>query len=213
MSKISYGDGGISLEELHHALDYDQNTGIFKWRFSIRRVDAGGIAGHQMPDGYWRIGFRKRYFLAHRLAWFYVYGEWPKGEIDHINRQRADNRISNLREATRGQNVHNRIVKNKTGFRGVYLSESKKKWYAQIKINGKSQHLGFFNTPEEASAAYKTAAKIHFDTFSPRSDNATLGPVPPLHHLKRSPVGIFEALLNGANPDKVTTDNLGQGYL
>lgn len=97
--------------------------------------------------------------MAHRLAWLYVYGEWPDAEIDHINGNTGDNRISNLRPATRAQNGANRgrQTNNASGVKGVCWHAQSGKWRAMIRISGKSRHLGLFNDIGAAAAAYARA--------------------------------------------------------
>jgi hypothetical protein len=103
-------------------------------------------------------------YLAHRLAWFYSYGKWPVDQIDHINGDRTDNRLINLREATNAENAQNkRIRAGKSGFCGVRKENSK--WLAEIKVNYKPIRIGLFNTPEEAHQAY-IAAKRKFHKAS-----------------------------------------------
>ena len=110
----------------------------------------------------------KAYLKAHRLAWFFVYGEWPQKQIDHINGNKSDNRISNLRLATASQNLSNKGItkSNTSGYKGVSFNRTKKKWMASIKVNKKSINLGYFLTPEEASEAYKAAAIKHHGEFA-----------------------------------------------
>jgi hypothetical protein len=94
--------------DLKQILDYDQNTGVFRWATrKCQRKRAGEIAGSVSNKGYVMIGIDYKKYSAHRLAWLYVHGDWPAGEIDHINRDRTDNRISNLRVATRRQQIEN----------------------------------------------------------------------------------------------------------
>lgn len=156
----------ITAEQLRELLAYDPDTGVFVWRVSSsNRAAAGKVAGKL--NCYWQIGVLGRRYLAHRLAWLYVHGRWPTHEIDHINRVKTDNRIANLREATRSQNQANgaRHNNNKTGFRGVGLL----KWgryAATIKINKRQTHLGCFDTAEQASAAYQKAVKELFGEFA-----------------------------------------------
>ena len=106
-----------------------------------------------------------RRYLAHRLAWFYVYGEWPRKGLDHINRDRLDNRIANLREADHAQNVQNRgpMSNNKSGFKGVFFNpRHTQPWQAQITARGQYFNLGRYATAEEAHEAYKeAAARLH----------------------------------------------------
>lgn len=157
----------LTAEQVRAALDYDLETGLFRWR---ERQDmracwnskhAGKIATYRNSAGY--IGVRLNGVLryAHRLAWLYVYGEWPDGDVDHINRDKADNRIENLRLATRSQNNANscRPRTNTSGFKGVSWSNAVGRWKAEIRARGKRYHLGYFDTPEEAHTAYCAAAK------------------------------------------------------
>ena len=99
--------------------------------------------------------------MAHRLAWFYTYGKWPNHEVDHINGNRLDNRIANLREATRSQNE----FAAKKG-KGIRWEPKRKKWLARIGVNWKQINLGRYATREEALAAYKKAAKEAFGEFA-----------------------------------------------
>ena len=195
-------DRKLTVDVLRRLLDYNQETGVFRWRYDMRRVPMDGIAGRKSTDGYVRIGINGEQVLAHRLAWFYVNGKWPKGDVDHINRIRNDNRIFNLRDATRSQNIHYSRPKwsNKSGFKGVHWAKTQGKWIAQIKINQRGIHLGQFGSAEAASEAYQNAAKRYFKEFAYLPDNALPSPVQNINHPMRYPVGFSEALLYGANP-------------
>ena len=123
-------------------------------------------SGYPNANGYIYLYHQGKYRKVHQLIWEHVHGEIPDGLfIDHINGVRSDNRICNLRLATRQQNGENRqkLAKNNTsGFRGVSLIKSSGKWIAGIKINGVRVHLGRFQTKEEAYKAYcDAAAKLH----------------------------------------------------
>lgn len=128
----------------------------------------GSIAGCVAPSGYVLINIDGRLFRAHRLAWFYVYGEWPVADVDHINRGRADNRIVNLREASRSQNLANKRCdeRNKSGSKGVSWDKERGLWAAFIKKDKKSRFLGRYKTKQEASAAYWQAATTLFGQFA-----------------------------------------------
>ena len=104
---------------------------------------------------YRRIQLDGRKYKAHRLAWLYLFGEWPKGQIDHINRNSLDNRIANLRDVSQSENQHNRPeqANNTSGVKGVHWHKQKMRWQAAIRINGKLIHLGLFGTKEEAAYA------------------------------------------------------------
>jgi hypothetical protein len=158
----------FTQEYLKSRLDYDPETGLFRWKAKAgddretRRWNsawAGKTAGGPNQDGYVRIGLVGLRFLAHRLAWLYMTGSWPTDEIDHENRQRADNRFVNLKPVTHFQNAQNREV-GRSGIRGVKAKGTK--WLARIRKDGKGCHLGSFPTAEAANAAYIEAArKIH----------------------------------------------------
>jgi hypothetical protein len=159
----------LTADELRQHLHYDPETGIFTWRVRARaNVPCGTTAGTLDERGYVRIGYKTFYFRAHRLAWLYVHGEWPAREIDHINGDKADNRIANLRPATHKQNSANRLInKNSTsGVKGVGWHKNNAKWRAQIKLNGKKKNLGYFDAIEDAAAAYQNAAINNFGEFA-----------------------------------------------
>lgn len=145
----------LTPERVREILHYDLETGIF----TRRRL--GKIAGTENDSGYLVIGLDGKYYRAHRLAWLYVYGEWPTELIDHKNRIRTDNRIDNLRQSNRSENTQNTVTqRSSSGVRGV--SRMGEKWKAQIAIDGKDIYLGLFRTVAEASAAYSSAAaKLH----------------------------------------------------
>ena len=150
----------LTASRLRDLVHYDAQTGEFTWAKKRRRCSIGKKAGCTMKNGYRVIRIDDALYLAHRLAWFYVTGNWPANQIDHINGVRDDNRFSNLREATNLQNAHNRKYnRNKSGFQGVRKENSK--WLAEIKINYKAVRLGLFNTPEEAHCAYLIAKRQH----------------------------------------------------
>ena len=122
---------------------------------------AGDQAGAvDARNGYSRIHINGRLYLAHRIAWLYVNGEWPADEIDHIDMNRSNNRISNLREATKGENMRNKRAysNSKTGVKGVHWHKQHRKYAATINRDGKAKHIGLFATVKDAAAAYETAA-------------------------------------------------------
>jgi hypothetical protein len=158
----------ITQSKLKQLLHYDLNTGQFTRLVSTSiRVKVGYIAGYVRPDGYRVICIDYKLYRAHRLAWLYIYGKMPK-ELDHINGVRDDNRIGNLRECTRGENLQNRKShKNSSSkYLGVSWHKSAKKWLAQIQINDKKKRLGLFTTQEDAFFAYCDAKK-QLHTFNP----------------------------------------------
>ena len=141
-------------------LDYDRATGIFSWNKSVSNKPSGRVAGAVRPNGYICVSVGGRKWYAHRLAWFLVYGEEPQGQIDHINGDRADNRISNLRVVTCSENLENQRrprSNNSSGFLGVVRKGNR--WGARITKAGVVHSLGWFGSPEEARLAYLAAKK------------------------------------------------------
>ena len=149
----------LTQERLRNLLDYEPTTGFFRWRVRHGHAMPGDIAGCPHGEDRWQIVLDKKHYKAHRLAWFYVYGEWP-GTIDHINRDARDNRIENLRTAEGAQNNFNSVHdKGATGYRGVCFY--KNRYMAQISHNGKSLYIGRFKTAEDAYAAWcETAERL-----------------------------------------------------
>ncbi len=152
----------LTAEQLKTTLDYDVETGVFTWKIRpSKAVKAGDVAGCvEKRIGYITIGIAGRIYKAHRLAWLYTHGEWPKGLIDHINGNKADNRICNLRDVFadgNSQNVRKPNVRNKSGFMGVIWFQNK--WRASMSVNGKSKWLGDYSTPEEAHQVYLEAKR------------------------------------------------------
>lgn len=142
----------LTQERLKLVMDYNSDTGVFTWN-----IDRGGDIKKGEKVGWNSLGylyvelFGKKYGL-HRLAWLYEYGELPCVEIDHINRKRDDNRIINLRLASRSENLHNtgNHNDNKSGVKGVHWDKTGKKWAAKIGVNGKQRHLGSYEDFNEA---------------------------------------------------------------
>ena len=157
------------LEELQEVLSYDPKTGVIIWKVKPNRsVAAGAIAGTTSGKGYRMIRLGKHRFMAHRLAWLFETREDPGAyTIDHINRNKDDNRIENLRLATHQQQRGNQpmCATNTSGFKGVFWNKQRKKWLAQIRINRKQKYLGLFATKEEAAEAYQKAAASHYGEF------------------------------------------------
>lgn len=154
---------GLSLSRLRELLDYNRHTGEWTWLVDRNgQVKAGDQAGTLNPDGYVQIRVDRKLYMAHVLAWFYSFGQWPKNQIDHADRTRSHNWLNNLRQATGVQNLGNSEKRkhNTSGFKGVYRDG--KKWCAEIA----HIKLGRFDTPEAASAAYAEAAKTRYGPFA-----------------------------------------------
>lgn len=161
----------LTHERLLSLLEYDVYSGVFLWRVAIRNgLRPGDVAGTIYKNGRRYIAIDKKRHFAHRLAWFYVHGVWPTDQIDHINRDRDDNRLANLRPATASQNIANRAVSqnNIAGFKGVgcRVGGKEPRYRARIRVNGRLIHLGDFKTPEAANEAYADAATLHFGEFA-----------------------------------------------
>lgn len=115
-----------------------------------------------------KAGGIKRQYMMHRVIWVLAKGRWPRGEIDHKDRNRSNNRLANLRDSTHTQNMMNACIRsnNKTGFKGVRWHEECKGYAAHIKVGNKRLWLGAHPTPEQASAAYAKAAKKYYGEFA-----------------------------------------------
>jgi HNH endonuclease len=158
-----------SIDRLRELFSYDPVTGLFTRliRCGQSRFSAGSIAGAKHPrNGYIRVYVDGRYYLAHRLAWFMVYGTWPD-TLDHINRVRSDNPIANLRLATPTLNALNRKtrVDNRAGVTGVFRCNDSRlsPWRDHISVNRKLIGLGSFETKEQAVAARNAAFQAEID--------------------------------------------------
>lgn len=155
----------ITQSRLMCLLNYDEKTGVFRWKISpSNRAAVGSVAGSLHNRGYRQINIDGTPRLAHRLAWLYVYGEFPEDQIDHVNGVRTDNRIANLRKATNAQNNQNQRsahARNTSGKLGVSIFRNNK-FLAQIGFNGKSHYLGYYDSAEDAHEAYvKAKRKLH----------------------------------------------------
>jgi len=157
------------FNRLRELFSYDPDTGVFRYIKSPYRGHlVGSVAGTKTLSGYSKIVIGGREYRAHRIAWLWMTGAWPKGEIDNINLDKSDNRWCNLRLATGSQNTANTRAKpfNKSGVKGVCWHKLARKWRATITVNRKQHHLGFFCTLESAAAAYAAAAEQHFGEFA-----------------------------------------------
>lgn len=160
----------MNADYLRSIMDYDGS--VLRWK-EKRGSNAlkGQIAGKKRPDGYIQIKIDRKMYLAHRLIWMWVYGSWPRMFLDHINMDKADNRIGNLRNCSRSQNGFNRGKQknNSCGIKGVYKAENKY-WKAQIYVSRKGKkkliYLGLFPTKEQAGMAYKEASKKYHGEFA-----------------------------------------------
>lgn len=151
----------LAQSRLKELFDYDPVTGVLVRKSNGKTPKTPADAGE-----YLRVMIDKQRCKVHHLAWLWVHGAWPKEQIDHINRVRTDNRISNLREVSRAENCHNqgKHSQNWTGYTGVMWHAKNCKWTAQIQVSGKKHHLGCFQTASLASAAYQAAKRIYHPT-------------------------------------------------
>ncbi len=155
----------VPIKELRRLLSYDPNTGVIIRLVGVSSFTAGSVAGCPQKD-YHYIEINKRRISAHRIAWALHYGVWPSLPIDHINLDRFDNRIENLRLASVAENNRNRPKQsnNTTGYKGVTLHKKTGKFCAKIMANKVRYSLGYYETAEEAAEAYKKAAlRLHGD--------------------------------------------------
>jgi hypothetical protein len=158
----------ITAEELRAQLHYDPETGVFTRIANVSRSDLiGSVAGTTRPasTGYQTISVNRKRYYAHRLAWLYMTGEWP-AVIDHINGDKTDNRWANLRSVTlklNVQNIRQARANNATGYLGVYFCKTTGRYRAMLRSGKKQRHLGRFDTPEEAYAAYLAAKREHHE--------------------------------------------------
>jgi hypothetical protein len=152
----------LTQKTLKNLIFYNPDSGLFTWKQSLSsKAKAGTIAG-TMVGKYQIIQIDKIRYKSHRLAWLYIYGEFPSKSLDHINEIKTDNRIQNLREVTTAQNMQN-VTKNKFSYHSKYMGvtwhKRSKKWYARIKINYIEKYLGLFDNEIDAATAYLNAKR------------------------------------------------------
>jgi hypothetical protein len=166
----------MNAEILKSLLTYDPDIGIFAWKPRDRKYFVsdhsykvwitrfcGRNVVNPNSEGYLQIMLNKKMYSAHRLAWLYATGSWPTDKIDHINGDRADNRIINLRSVDSVENTRNKALgkNNKSGHFGVYWNKQVNKWTANIQVNGRVNHLGTYTDKNEAIAARKNGERKH----------------------------------------------------
>lgn len=147
----------LTLKELKSRLHYDPLTGVFTRIKSYHKRWEGTVAGSKDKDGYVVLKINEDAHKAHRLAWYYTYGEWPSGEIDHINGVRDDNRIENLRDVDKRSNMQNTKYHRHGSLPGVHQPKGTPRYQAKIIYGSSNYHLGMYDTPEEAHAVYMKA--------------------------------------------------------
>lgn len=148
----------MTQDELKTLLEYNALTGVFLWKVSFKNgIKAGDPAGYVNTYGYHSTRIRGVKYQTHRLVWLYVYGSFPTHVIDHINGNKTDNRIENLRDVTDRENAANKERHRKGKYVGVSVKNHSKKWVAEIRVKGKLHYLGSYLTEESAYEAYLQA--------------------------------------------------------
>jgi hypothetical protein len=157
----------MTQDKLKELLDYNSKTGLFTWKVYKKCVTKGSLAGSIKNTGYLSIGIDYKIYSAHRLAWLYSYGVMPKS-IDHINGNKLDNRLENLRECNLSENSKNvKITKrNTSGVKGVNFDKYHKKWRAELYSNGKRVYLKYFSNINEAEFDINSARKTFHKEFA-----------------------------------------------
>ena len=151
----------LTADRLREILHYDPATGVFYWLKQIKHNLPIGSKAGTARGNYLHIGIDQKRYYAHRLAWFYMYGEWPKQNIDHINRVGVDNRIANLRDVSQSVNCRNSERQNLYGH-GVTKNKGHT-WHAKIAIGNAQVFLGNYVTSQAAETAFLTAKALHPD--------------------------------------------------
>lgn len=159
-------EGLPSIERLREVFSYDPETGLLYRRLKghVRMKPTGSVA----RKGYLLVSVDDQRFFAHRVMWAMHHGEWPENYIDHINCDTSDNRIVNLRPATKAQNNHNRgkTARNTSGYKGVYWNKVAQRWFSIGNVGGKRKYLGLYDKPEDASEAYQAFMRIKAGEFN-----------------------------------------------
>lgn len=156
----------LTQEKLKELLDYDHETGVFTWKISRGTAKKGKIAGRiDKINGYIDIVIDRKLYKSHRLVFLYIDGYLPENVVDHINRNKTDNRRNNLREVSQTCNTRNKSLmkNNKSGITGIGWHKRDKKWWSQIMVFGKQIHLGYFdNIVDAAKSRWNAEVKYGF---------------------------------------------------
>ena len=156
----------LTFDQASRWLEYNQETGQFIWKLSTCKTKAGSVAGYINSNGYMIVGLFGKKYRLHRLAWLLTHGQWPDGTIDHINCNRTDNRLCNLRNVSQSvnvQNVRSPTAANTSGFLGVYWSDKRRGFMASVKLKKKGKRRGPYKTAERAYVSYVHLKRMHHE--------------------------------------------------
>lgn len=159
----------IAADRVRQLLHYDRSSGSLTWAApNARCLRPGDKAGYDNGNGYRRLRIDGRPYYAHNIAWLHAFGIWPERRIDHVNGDRSDNRLDNLRLASASENAANARLSraNTSGHRGVSWHKAAGRWNAKIVRNGTTIHLGLFDRLEDAARAYRRAAHAIYGDFA-----------------------------------------------
>ena len=168
---LHYNDSMITQSRLMELVTYDAAAGVLRWRTRRGNTRPGARIGGPDKEGYWRVRLDDRQYLEHRLVWLWHHGSFPR-ILDHIDRDRSNNRIENLRLCTESQNAANAKISthNTSGYRGVYYEAERDKWVARIRLVIEGERvryrIGRFDTAEEAAIAYNLHLRQHFSEYA-----------------------------------------------
>lgn len=159
----------LTQARLKSLVEYSPETGLFVRKITKGPAKSGRVCGNINGLGYVQFMIDGKLYLAHRLAWLYVYGVFPEGPIDHINRNKQDNRLNNLRACTNSENEYNKSLRkvNTSGVTGVTWVAKRNKWQVQIRCNKEQVFIGRFNNFEDAVKARKNGEKLYHKDFAP----------------------------------------------
>lgn len=146
------------MDDIRDYLHYDPDSGKLYWikpKSNVNKV--GDLAGNKVKSGYLALMYNGQTHYCHRIAWYLYHDEWPEKHLDHIDRDKTNNKITNLREVSHRRNCHNKEVFNG----GVYFSSQKNKWHSQIRLGKIKKHLGFYSDKSIAQKAYQEALELY----------------------------------------------------
>lgn len=162
----------INQKQIRELFLYNQHTGILRWRKKYGTAKKGDEAGYIQKDGYGYVGINKKKYFTHRIIWCGVYGYFPENDIDHIDRIRHHNWLSNLREVSKQCNSRNtgNFKNNTSGVKGVHLVKETNKWKAVITLNNKKKYLGIYDQFHDAVIArYKAEEELNWNSCDQES--------------------------------------------